>query len=184
MADFTREEVLEKVQKGESLERADLSGVDLSKANLEGANLRRTDLEGVNFEEAKLKDGDRVRIAGLVLVRQRPGTATGIVFITLEDETGVANLVVWPKVMAAFRKVIMTARLMQVTGRLQRDPASGVTHIVVETLQDRSDVLLRLSDRSLVPPLSRADEVRNPIPAPAPGHPRNARIIPSSRDFH
>lgn len=126
----------------------------------------------------------RLQLAGLVLIRQRPGSAKGVCFITLEDETGIANLVVWPKVMAAFRKVIMTARLMQVTGRLQRDPASGVTHIVVEALQDRSDVLLRLSDRSFTSPLSRADEARNPLPAPTPGHPRNARIIPGSRDFH
>lgn len=129
-------------------------------------------------------NGGRVLLAGLVLVRQRPGSAKGVCFITIEDETGVANLVVWPKVMAAFRKVIMTARLMQVTGRLQRDQASGVTHIVVESLQDRSDVLLRLSARSLVPQLSRADEVKNPIPAPTHRHPRNARIIPGSRDFH
>ncbi|MFO1175573.1 MAG: error-prone DNA polymerase [Paracoccaceae bacterium] len=132
----------------------------------------------------RVGDGQRLKLAGLVLVRQRPGSAKGVCFITLEDETGVANLVVWPKVMTAFRKVIMTARLMQVTGRVQRDPASGVTHIVVEALQDRSEVLLRLSDRSLAPPLSRADEVRHPIPAPTPGHPRNARIIPGSRDFH
>ncbi|MBE2278415.1 MAG: error-prone DNA polymerase [Rhodobacteraceae bacterium] len=133
---------------------------------------------------SSLRNGRRLRLAGLVLVRQRPGSAKGVCFITLEDESGVANLVVWPKVMAAFRKVIMTARLMQVTGRLQRDPESGVTHIVVDILQDRSDVLLRLADRSLAPPLSRADEVRNPIPAPTLGHPRNARIIPGSRDFH
>lgn len=126
----------------------------------------------------------RVQLAGLVLVRQRPGSAKGVCFITLEDETGVANLVVWPKVMAAFRKVIMTARLMQVSGRLQRDPASGVIHVVVESLEDRGDVLLRLSDRSLLPPLSRADEVRKPLAAPMPAHPRNARIIPGSRDFH
>jgi error-prone DNA polymerase len=132
----------------------------------------------------KISNGRRLQLAGLVLVRQRPGSAKGVCFITLEDETGVANLVVWPKVMAAFRKVIMTARLMQVTGRLQRDQASGVTHIVVENLQDRSDVLLRLSDRSLPIPLSRADEVKHPIPAPTHGHPRNAKIIPSSRDFH
>jgi error-prone DNA polymerase len=78
----------------------------------------------------------------------------------------------------------MTARLMQVTGRLQRDPASGVTHVVAESLLDRSDVLLRLSDRGFTPPLSRADEVRHSIPAPTQGHPRNARIIPGSRDFH
>jgi error-prone DNA polymerase len=132
----------------------------------------------------RIGNNRRLHLAGLVLVRQRPGSAKGVCFITLEDESGVANLVVWPKMMTAFRKVIMTARLMQVTGRLQRDSASGVTHIVAETLKDRSDALLRLSDRSLAPPLSRADEVRNPIPAPTPGHPRNARIIPGSRDFH
>jgi error-prone DNA polymerase len=132
----------------------------------------------------QVSNNRRLQLAGLVLVRQRPGSAKGVCFITLEDETGIANLVVWPKVMAAFRKAIMTARLMQVTGRVQRDPASGVTHIVVEALKDRSDVLLRLSDRSLVPPLSRADEVQHPIPAPTLGHPRNARIIPGSRDFH
>jgi error-prone DNA polymerase len=132
----------------------------------------------------KVSNGCRLQLAGLVLVRQRPGSAKGVCFITLEDESGVANLVVWPKVMAAFRKVIMTARLMQVTGRIQRDPASGVTHIVVEALRDRSDALLRLSDHSLVPPLSRADEVTHPIPAPTLSHPRNARIIPDSRDFH
>ena len=139
--------------------------------------VRAADLAGV-------ANNRRLQMAGLVLVRQRPGSAKGVCFITLEDETGVANLVVWPKVMAAFRKVIMTARLMQVTGRVQRDTASGVTHIVVESLQDRSAVLLRLSDRGLAPPLSRADEVKHPIPAPMPCHPRNARIIPGSRDFH
>ncbi len=132
----------------------------------------------------EISNNRRLQLAGLVLVRQRPGSAKGVCFITLEDETGVANLVVWPKVMTAFRKAVMTARLLHVTGRVQRDPVSGVTHVVVEALKDRSDVLLRLSDRSLVVPLSRADEVKNPIPAPTLGHPRNARIIPGSRDFH
>ena len=128
---------------------------------------------------ADLPNGRRLRLAGLVLIRQRPGSAKGVCFITLEDETGAANLVIWPKVMAAFRKVVMTARLMQVTGRLQRDPGSGVIHVVAETLLDRSDALLRLADRSL-PPSSPAHS----LPAPIPGHPRNARIIPNSRDFH
>jgi len=139
--------------------------------------IRAADLSGA-------ENGQRLKLAGLVLVRQRPGSAKGVCFITLEDETGVANLVVWPKVMTAFRKLIMTARLMEVTGRVQRDPASSVIHIVVETLRDRGDALMRLADRTLVPPLSRADEVAHPIPAPSPGHPRNARIIPASRDFH
>jgi error-prone DNA polymerase len=135
-----------------------------------------------------MRSGQRLRLAGLVLVRQRPGSAKGVCFITLEDETGVANLVVWPKVMAAFRKAIMTARLMDVQGHVQRDPASGVIHVVVERLGDRSDALLRLSDTTFTPPLSRADEVARPIPAPMPapilGHPRNANVIPKSRDFH
>ncbi|GHC59416.1 error-prone DNA polymerase [Neogemmobacter tilapiae] len=132
----------------------------------------------------KIRHGETLQLAGLVLVRQRPGSAKGVCFITLEDETGVANLVVWPKVMAAFRKVIMTARLMQVTGRVQRDPDSAVVHVVVDSLLDRNDALQRLADTRLVPPLSRADEVARPIPDPVPGHPRNARIIPNSRDFH
>jgi error-prone DNA polymerase len=133
---------------------------------------------------ATARNGARLRLAGLVLVRQRPGSAKGVCFITLEDETGIANLVVWPKVMEAFRKTVMTARLLQVTGRIQRDAVSGVTHVVAETLADRSDALLRLADQPLTPPLSRADEVARPIPDPVPGHPRNARIIPKSRDFH
>ncbi len=133
---------------------------------------------------ATIRNNQRLQLAGLVLIRQRPGSAKGVCFITLEDETGVANLVVWPKIMAAFRKVIMTARLLQVTGRVQRDAISGVTHVVVDTLSDRSDALLRLADQHMAIPLSRADEVTRPIPAPTRGHPRNAQIIPKSRDFH
>ncbi|MDQ2065907.1 error-prone DNA polymerase [Xinfangfangia sp. CPCC 101601] len=131
-----------------------------------------------------LPNGKHLRLAGLVLIRQRPGSAKGVCFITIEDETGVANLVLWPKVMEQFRKVVMTARLMQVTGRMQRDPRSGVTHVVAEDLRDRSDALLRLADRSFATPLARADHVRNPLPSPSRSHPRNARVIPNSRDFH
>ena len=131
-----------------------------------------------------LRNGARLRLAGLVLVRQRPGSAKGVCFITLEDETGVANLVVWPKVMEAFRKAIMTARLLQVAGQVQRDPVSGVTHVVVASLTDRSDALLRLSDNRMPVQLSRADEVTRPLNAPTRGHPRNAQIMPKSRDFH
>jgi error-prone DNA polymerase len=132
----------------------------------------------------RTRNGQRLRLAGLVLIRQRPGSAKGVCFITLEDETGVANLVVWPKVMAAFRKVIMTARLLDLTGHLQRDALSGVTHVVVQTLSDRSDALFRLAHAPFAAPLSRADEVTRPIPQPSRGHPRNATIIPKSRDFH
>ncbi|TRW99616.1 DNA polymerase III subunit alpha [Paracoccus sp. M683] len=129
-------------------------------------------------------NGARLRMAGIVLIRQRPGSAKGVCFITLEDETGVANLVVWPKVFATFRKVVMTARLLDVTGYLQRDPKSGVTHLVATALADRTDALARLADDAMRPPLAHADEVARPIPAARQRHPRDVQIIPKSRDFH
>lgn len=88
--------------------------------------------------------GARVCVAGLVLLRQRPGTAKGVIFVTLEDETGVANVVVWAKVFERFRRAVISARLLRVTGRLQRD--AGVVHVVAETVEDLSpmlDMLLR-----------------------------------------
>ena len=77
---------------------------------------------------------NRVSIAGLVLIRQRPGSAKGVVFITLEDETGVANLVVWPDVFAKQRKIVMGARLMAVRGVVQSE--EGVIHVVARGLED------------------------------------------------
>jgi error-prone DNA polymerase len=100
----------------------------------------------------------------------------------MEDETGTANLVVWPKVMEAYRKVIMQSRLIDIKGVVQRD--SDVIHVVAHHLSDRSDALERLSNDAFVSPLARADEVRKPIPESRHRHPRNARIIPKSRDFH
>ena len=120
---------------------------------------------------AALPNRGRLRMAGIVLVRQRPGSANGTCFVTLEDETGVANLVIWEKTFARFRKVVMTARLLEVHGQLQR--AEGVTHIVAHWLGDRSDALLRL-----------AGEPCPALPAPRAGHPRQVRILPKSRDFH
>ncbi len=133
---------------------------------------------------AGARNGRSIRLAGLVLIRQRPGSAKGVCFITLEDETGVANLVVWPKVMAQFRKTVMTARLMEVTGRVQRDPSSGVVHVIATLLRDRSDALAALSDEAFRAQPAHADEAKPPIAAPRLGHPRDARIIPKSRDFH
>ncbi len=131
----------------------------------------------------RLRNRQQVRMAGIVLIRQRPGSAKGVCFVTIEDETGVANLVVWPKVFDAFRKTVMTARLMVVEGQIQR--SAGVTHIVARALHDRSDALLRLSQGETVDPqLARADEVKRPIPVQRHGHPRDARIMPESRDFH
>ena len=139
-------------------------------------------------------DGRRVQTSGVILVRQRPGTASGVVFITLEDETGIANLVVWPRVMERFRAVVMRSRIIHVKGRVQT--AEGVTHIVAEQLIDCTAELNLLSEDALRDPLksilSRSDEVERPVAesraAPdlsaSEGHPRNVRIIPPSRDFH
>ena len=94
--------------------------------------------------------GAQVTVAGLVLVRQRPGTAKGVIFVTLEDETGVANVVVWRHVYERFRRAVIAGRLLRVTGRLQRD--SGVTHVVAERIEDLSDLL----DSLLKPDIARA----------------------------
>ena len=84
-------------------------------------------------------EGARITVAGLVLVRQRPGTAKGVIFLTLEDEFGVANVVVWQKVYQTFRRAVIAGRLLRVTGRLQRQ--SGVTHVVAERIDDVSALL-------------------------------------------
>jgi DNA polymerase III alpha subunit len=86
--------------------------------------------------------GARVTVAGLVLVRQRPGTAKGVIFVTLEDETGVANVVVWAKVYEQYRRAVIAGRLLRVTGRLQRE--SGVVHVVAEVIEDISPMLDQL----------------------------------------
>jgi DNA polymerase III alpha subunit len=81
-------------------------------------------------------------VAGLVLVRQRPGTAKGVIFVTLEDETGVCNVVVWEKTYERFRRAVISGRLLRVTGRLQRD--AGVVHVVAELIEDLSPMLDQL----------------------------------------
>ena len=86
----------------------------------------------------------RVTVAGLVLIRQMPGTAKGVVFMTLEDETDIANIIVWPKVFAQHRRTVMTARFLAVRGRLQR--AGLVVHVVAESFIDLSQDLHRLRD--------------------------------------
>jgi DNA-directed RNA polymerase len=83
-----------------------------------------------------------VCVAGLVILRQRPGTAKGVIFITLEDETGTVNIVVWRKVFEHYRRAVISARLMRVTGRLQR--AAGVTHMIAEKIEDISPLLDQL----------------------------------------
>jgi error-prone DNA polymerase len=112
----------------------------------------------------RTRDGARMSVAGVVLVRQRPGSAAGVVFMTIEDETGVANSVIWPKVLERMRKVVMGARLVVVHGRVQRH--EDIIHVAAERLEDRSD-WLRLLDEdgdSMSVPVANADEVRRPDP--------------------
>jgi error-prone DNA polymerase len=140
-------------------------------------------------------DRRRISCAGVVLVRQRPGSAKGVVFMTLEDETGIANIVVWPKVMEQYRKEVMGARLILVEGYIQSSPEE-VTHLVAQRMFDRSHDLIGLANDSinrkhpvpagpaLIEPLNddRRDHPDNP--AQKIRHPRDVRILPPSRDFH
>ena len=103
-----------------------------------------------------IRNGKRLAIAGLVLIRQRPGSAKGVVFITIEDETGVANLVVWPDVFDKQRKIVMGARLMAVDGIVQRDEDSDVIHVIARRLEDHTHMLRHLSEEIMDAPLSRA----------------------------
>jgi len=117
-----------------------------------------------------------VNISGVVLIRQRPGSAKGVVFITLEDETGVVNIVVWPDAMERFRKAVMGARLMEVRGRVEAD--EGVIHVIAAHIADATHRLHALSGDLLRPPIAHGDH------AGSHGHPRDVRIVPKSRDFH
>ncbi len=124
-----------------------------------------------------LKDGARVAVAGVILVRQRPGSAKGVVFMTIEDETGVANAVVWPKMLEKYRKIVMTARLIEIRGRIQRH--EDIIHIVSGHLIDRSDWLMKLSEwaADIKVPVANADEVRRPDPGSARGHVNNDKRL-------
>jgi len=118
-------------------------------------------------------DGTRLAVAGVVLVRQRPGNGN-VVFCTIEDETGIANIVVWSSLLERFRRAILGSSLMQVTGRLQRSP-EGIIHVIADRLEDRSAMMARIAE---VLPAGETASLRSPR------HPRQERIIPRSRDFH
>jgi len=112
-------------------------------------------------------DGNWVTVCGLVITRQRPGTASGVIFITLEDESGVANIVVWPNTFESHRKIVMGGRLIKVSGRLQREGI--VTHVIANKIEDMSYLLDTLADpdiygETIEPTRNNADEAKNPIP--------------------
>jgi error-prone DNA polymerase len=151
-------------------------------------------------------DASPVSLAGLVLVRQRPGTARGVIFATLEDETGIANVIIWPKTFERFRRVVLSSRLLGVAGRVQRQGI--VIHVVAGRLDDLSARLDALSEDGAMgaplaraplaraplarAPLARADEVRRPAEDPreitirrhAMAEARARAILPPGRNFH
>jgi error-prone DNA polymerase len=146
----------------------------------------------------------RLTIAGLVIVRQRPGTAKGVIFMTLEDETGSANVIVWPKVFETFRPVVIGARFVAVTGRVQNE--QGVIHVIAEKIEDMTPLLGKLSSLGAeISGLARADEVMRPqerdkikvdatpllpLDLPPSREPpaslvrETARVMPKGRNFH
>ena len=132
----------------------------------------RFDEEGITSCKGvgDLADGAPVRCAGVVLVRQRPGEGTAI-FVTLSDETGVCNVVIWERMFKQYRKEVMGARLLMAEGKVQKSP-EGVVHLMATRLIDRSRDLNLLSG-----------DVLPPTP-PTHRHPRNVRVLPPSRDFH
>ncbi len=135
---------------------------------------------------ATFENDKRVKVAGLVLVRQRPGTASGVIFATLEDETGVANIIVWPKTFARYRRIVLTASLIGVEGTLQREGI--VIHVIAHRLIDYSHHLRELADSGdeMSAPLARADEVKRPGNDARGKAAARARRDPAfpSRDFH
>ncbi|WP_422071460.1 OB-fold nucleic acid binding domain-containing protein [Tranquillimonas rosea] len=106
--------------------------------------------------------GARVAVAGLVLVRQRPGTAKGVIFITLEDETGICNVIVWRSLYERYRRAVIAGRCLRVTGRLQREGA--VVHVVADVIEDISWML---------------DDLLRPDAAPQEADPATAVHLPA-----
>jgi error-prone DNA polymerase len=138
------------------------------------------------------KDGRRVACAGIVLIRQRPGKGNAV-FITIEDESGVVNALLWARNMEKQRRAVMASRLMRIEGVIQRSK-EDVVHLMASRIIDCTSRLDNLSEsHRLDPDLARADEVTRPqdprpshhrAPGRSAGHPRNVRILPKSRDFH
>jgi error-prone DNA polymerase len=136
-------------------------------------------------EVMRAEDKRQLRTAGLVLVRQRPGSAKGVMFITIEDETGIANLVVWPDVFERHRRVILGADMLAAQGRIQR--VDEVVHLIARHLRDLSAILASVGDRDTAFPLphGRGDEFRHGGPGlDSRGLPPRARLKVRTRNFH
>ena len=114
-----------------------------------------------NEELRARKSGTRVAVSGLVTIRQRPGSANGVIFMTIEDETAIANIIVWSRTFERFRPIILGARYVAVSGEVQQE--SGVIHVVAGRLDDLTSLLARLTeDAPPIESLARADAVKRP----------------------
>lgn len=138
-------------------------------------------------EAMRARNGQWLETAGIVLVRQRPGSAKGVMFLTLEDETGIANLVVWTKVFEAHRRTVLTAPMIAVTARVQRE--GEVVHLVVHGISDLSRELGSMGQRGESSPLphGRGDEFHHGSPGADPRVPQPAGPRPRDmyvRDLH
>ncbi len=159
--------------------------VSLIRATLQAENI----LPAQRLGEGGVPNNSRVKVAGLVLVRQRPGTASGVIFATLEDETGIANIIVWPKMFERFRRVVLRSTLWRVDGRVQREGL--VIHVIADRIYDYSEHLQALDDEPVATAraLARADEVSRPGTDQRQVHyiqrrPAVDQALPPSRDFH
>jgi len=114
-----------------------------------------------NAELRDVKSGARVTVSGLVTIRQRPGSAKGVIFMTIEDETGIANIIVWSRTFERFRPIVLGARYVAISGVVQQE--SGVIHVVAARLDDLTSLLARLmQDAPPITALARADAVKRP----------------------
>lgn len=143
---------------------------------------------------ARLKDGARVRLSGIVLIRQRPGTARNVTFVTVEDETGIANVIVWQDLFEKRRRTVLSAAMLGIRGRLQRE--GEVIHLIADDLEDQSPLLRAIGEMHFPHRPGRADHAvsgggpdsrerpraRDIYPAPMPRGDEGLKV--KSRDFH
>ncbi len=142
-------------------------------------------------EQLALLRNRRATVAGLVLVRQRPGSSKGVIFMTLEDETGIANAIVWPTVFETFRPLVLGARFVAITGRVQNE--AGVIHMIADHFEDLTPWLSQLAHAGpQISALANADELRHRQERPDKQReradllalPTEAAVMPKGRNFH
>ncbi len=126
----------------------------------------------------QVKNGQRVNVSGLVLARQRPGTAAGVIFMTLEDETGTANVIVWPKKFEVYRRVVLSARVVRIEGEIQSE--QGVIHLITHHMEDLSHRLSELMEEAPEKPTVQQEQMKPNLWR----HPRTTQVMPKGRNFH